>query len=270
MARGKKSEFGDNWWAKKWNNSLSSFGYSDRLLRGKNYAREGNVLEVNINSGIIEAKVQGTRVKPYTIVIEVNALSNEEWDAVIQTMSCRAIFLAKLLSGEMPENIEEAFEESKVELFPKKASDITTSCSCPDYVKPCKHIAAVYYILGMEFDKDPFMIFKLRGKDKEQLLDELTRARCTENKEIEVKVKNDKKKEKPKKTLNELQKELREYKELSDKVSNMEFSYEPPQIKCSVLKRLGIPEFYNEVDNFEENMAQFYEKAEDEIRKLNT
>jgi uncharacterized Zn finger protein len=84
-------------------------------------------------------------------------------------MASQAIFAAKLLSGEMPQNIEEAFAEAKVSLFPTSEQDLDTECSCPDWANPCKHIAAVYYLLAERFDEDPFLIFKLRGEPRKRL-----------------------------------------------------------------------------------------------------
>ncbi len=84
-------------------------------------------------------------------------------------MAAQAIFAAKLLAGEMPQNIEEAFAAAQVGLFPEKRGDLATSCSCPDPSNPCKHIAAVYYLLGERFDADPFLIFELRGRSKDQI-----------------------------------------------------------------------------------------------------
>ena len=85
-------------------------------------------------------------------------------------MASRAVFLAKLLSGEMPVEIEEAFVESSTTLFPELDDDLVSACSCPDWENPCKHVAAVFYLMAEAFDDDPFLIFAWRGRDKEGLL----------------------------------------------------------------------------------------------------
>lgn len=95
-------------------------------------------------------------------------------------MASKAVFAARLLSGEMPQNIEEAFSEAKVSLFPERNRDLKTKCSCPDWSNPCKHIAAVYYVLAEQFDCDPFLIFKLRGRTKEQIVEALSSPRSSE------------------------------------------------------------------------------------------
>ena len=92
-------------------------------------------------------------------------------------MASQALFAAKLLAGEMPTNIEEAFHAVHLSLFPTAASDLETDCSCPDWANPCKHIAAVYYLLAERFDEDPFLIFKLRGRNKEQIISTLRTKR---------------------------------------------------------------------------------------------
>lgn len=173
-AQGNGKTLGKNWWAKRWNQTLEGFNLGARLTRGRSYAKSGQVLSVEIKSGIVAAKVQGSRVKPYKVAIKVKALSAVEWDKVMAHLSQEAIFAARLLAGEMPPDIEKVFTRAGVSLFPDRSNDLETDCSCPDWSNPCKHIAAVYYILGQEFDRDPFLIFKLRGLGREEMMAKLT------------------------------------------------------------------------------------------------
>ena len=85
-------------------------------------------------------------------------------------MADRPEFAASLLAGRMPENIEDAFADVGLSLFPSRRSDLETDCSCPDFANPCKHIAAVYLLLGEEFDRDPFLMFRMRGIERDELL----------------------------------------------------------------------------------------------------
>ena len=137
------------------------------------------MVSIDIKKGEVKAKVQGSMPRPYSITIELPALNEPQWENVIEAMAGQAIFAAKLLAGEMPQNIEEAFKSAGVPLFPRSAKDIKADCSCPDFANPCKHIAAVYYLLGEQFDGDPFLLFVLRGKTKEQIIESL-RARRVE------------------------------------------------------------------------------------------
>lgn len=164
---------GEHWWAKRWTAVLESFNIGARLGRGRSYARAGQVCSIEIDAGTVTAEVQGSRPKPYVVTIELKVLSGKEWDRVITELGARAVFLARLLAGEMPEQIEEATDAAGINLFPAKSSDLKTDCSCPDWSNPCKHIAAVYYLLGEEFDRDPFLIFALRGMPREELLERL-------------------------------------------------------------------------------------------------
>ena len=172
----KRGAFGQSWWAKRWIAVLESFDIGARLGRGRSYARGGQVLSIDIDKGQVEAKVQGSRPKPYDITIEVKTLSPGEWTKVVQGLSRQAVYAAKLLAGEMPQDIEQLFHKVGLSLFPEKLRDLETDCSCPDWSNPCKHIAAAYYLLGEEFDRDPFLLFKLRGLGREELLEQLGRA----------------------------------------------------------------------------------------------
>jgi uncharacterized Zn finger protein len=178
-AQTKRGQFGATWWAKRWIEVLESFDIGARLSRGRSYARRGQVLSIDISKGKVKAKVQGSRPKPYDIVIEVKVLSDKEWDKLVRVLSGQALYAAKLLAGEMPQDIEKVFQDAGLTLFPQKRVDLKTECSCPDWSNPCKHIAAVYYLLGEEFDRDPFLIFQLRGLGREELfvrLNEMTPA----------------------------------------------------------------------------------------------
>src|SRR5659263_108254 len=157
-AKSKGGCIGDTWWSKRWVSVLESFGWSNRLERGRRYARGGQVIGFKLLPGKVTASVQGSTPKPYSVLIEVKSFSEAEWEKAIEEMSEKAVFAAKLLAGEMPQNIEEAFKSAGMSLFPASSKDIKTDCSCPDSANPCKHIAAVYYILAEEFDRDPFML----------------------------------------------------------------------------------------------------------------
>jgi uncharacterized Zn finger protein len=131
------------------------------------------VLSIDIAKGMVTARVQGSRPQPYKVVIRVKGLTQSRWNRVARVLSRRAAFAARLLSGSMPDDIEDAFREAGLSLFPGSAGDLETDCSCPDWSNPCKHIAAVYYLLGEEFDRDPFLIFTLRGMGRDELLEML-------------------------------------------------------------------------------------------------
>ena len=169
-SQSKRGEFGESWWAKRWIKVLESFNIGARLTRGRSYARNGQVLSIAIEKGKVKAKVQGSRPKPYDITIEVKTLSESDWTKVLDALGRQALFAAKLLAGEMPQDIEPLFQEVGLSLFPSKLGDLKTDCSCPDWSNPCKHIAAAYYLLGEEFDRDPFLIFTLRGLDRDALI----------------------------------------------------------------------------------------------------
>ena len=175
-ARSKRGAIGDTWWSQRFIELLESFGVGSRLQRGRNYARRGQVVELEVEPGVVIAKVQGSRYTPYRVRIRAKALSEQQWRRVEKAMATRALPLAQLLAGEMPHDIEDVFTASKLTLFPRSSAELKASCTCPDWENPCKHIAAAYYILAERFDEDPFLIFAWRGRDKDELLGRL-RAR---------------------------------------------------------------------------------------------
>ena len=165
------------WWVQRWLELLDSYRFKKRLERARNYAREGNVLNIDFEGAKVLAKVQGTEVEPYQVFLSLDSFTDEDWEYIIKTLGQKAIFSAQLLAGEMPENIEEVFTTNGLSLFPFQLSEINARCTCPDKANPCKHIGAVYYQLADRFSEDPFVLFQLRGRTKEQILDSLRQLR---------------------------------------------------------------------------------------------
>ena len=169
-AQSKRGDFGASWWAKRWVQALENISLGSRLARGRSYARRGQVVSIDVGSGEVQASVQGSRKRPYRVSIAVATLPGSDLHKLQAALVERPVFAASLLAGRMPENIEDAFADVGLSLFPSRMSDLETDCSCPDYANPCKHIAAVYLLLGEEFDRDPFLIFRMRGIERDELL----------------------------------------------------------------------------------------------------
>ncbi|MFM2060961.1 MAG: hypothetical protein RLZZ507_631 [Cyanobacteriota bacterium] len=169
------------WWSQRWLDLLDSYRFKKRLERARNYSRQGNVLSIEFKGAKVLARVQGSEVEPYKVSLSLDAFSDEEWGYVIETMSHKSIFAAKLLAGEMPQNIEDVFTSNGLSLFPFTLGDVHGKCSCPDKAVPCKHIGAVYYQLGDRFSEDPFVLFQLRGRTREQIISDLRQLRNTKN-----------------------------------------------------------------------------------------
>src|SRR6266496_3289189 len=179
-ARSKRGAIGEQWWSRRFIDVLESLGMSGRLARGRNYARAGQVLGFELTTGYVTAQVQGSRPRPYRVRIQVLPLTARQWERAEQALAAQALFRAKLLAGEMPHEIEDVFAECGTPLFPRSARDMEMSCSCPDWEVPCKHLAAVCYVLAEAFDADPFGVLAWRGRGRDDLLAALRRLRAAE------------------------------------------------------------------------------------------
>jgi len=175
-AKSQRGSIGQEWWSRRFIEVLESYGMSGRLSRGRSYARSGQVLKFTLSTGVVTAGVQGSRPKPYKVRIAVPALSGAQWRRVEERLAGQALFRAKLLAGEMPHEIEEVFADCGTPLFPDDIDDMDMSCNCPDWGMPCKHLAAVCYVLAEAFDADPFMMLAWRGKARDELLGALRAA----------------------------------------------------------------------------------------------
>jgi uncharacterized Zn finger protein len=169
-ARSKRGAIGEQWWSQRFIAVLDSYGMSGRLQRGRSYARRGQVIEFSLAAGQVSARVQGSRPQPYRVSISVQPLTAAQWRAVESRLAGQALFRARLLAGDMPPEIEQVFADCGTPLFPASSGDLGMSCNCPDWGVPCKHLAAVCYVLAEAFDANPFAMLAWRGKGRDELL----------------------------------------------------------------------------------------------------
>jgi uncharacterized Zn finger protein len=257
-AQSERGDFGQSWWAKRWITVLESFDIGARLGRGRSYARRGQVLSIEIDKGNVRAKVQGSRPRPYDVELKIKTLSAADWKKLAEALSREALFAAKLLGGEIPPDIERTFKLTGLSLFPERSGDLKTSCSCPDWSNPCKHIAAVYYLLGEEFDRDPFLIFKLRGMDREALM-KMLRPVTPRPQAIQKKSKT--KKVTSQKQEDPLTFEVSKFWNGEDLPDDFFGEVSIPSLPAALPKKLGSFPFWRGKDRFLDAMERIYSKA---------
>lgn len=238
---------GTTWWGQRWIEALENVlrGDSARLARGRTYARAGRTHDLVVKGGKVTAKVTGSRATPYKITIELTELSAPAWKKAIDGLAKKAQFSAELLAGQMPQAIDEVFVEAGVSLFPKQRADLETSCSCPDWGDPCKHVAATHYVLGEALDRDPFLLFELRGRTKDQVLDALRAARGGIGEAPAKKAGKSKASPEaatidvPTVKLGKLK--VAEYDKPREPLPTLHFSFDEPVTHGAVLRQLGAP-----------------------------
>ncbi len=158
-------DFGNTWWGEAWLNSLSNLDYENRIPRGATYARKGNVLNVKIDGNVITAKVRGSRVTPYKVTIVVPPFHEEQVERLMERIIRRPALIPKLLSMDLDPEILTIAESCGLRVFPKMWTDLKMACNCPDWAVPCKHLAAVIYMVSREIDKNPFLVFEMHRVD---------------------------------------------------------------------------------------------------------
>jgi uncharacterized Zn finger protein len=174
---GSRRAFGTTWWGRAWIAALEDRAGLDpsRLARGKAYARGGAVRSLDLGPGSVTAVVKGSRPVPYSVVVSLRPFSADEWSRVLDVASARIAHAAALLDGELPHALVSDVEAAGLSLLPG-ADDLTLRCSCPDPAVPCKHAAAVCYLVADLLDADPFELLLLRGRTRAEVLNSL-RAR---------------------------------------------------------------------------------------------
>lgn len=250
-AKAQRGGFSKTWWGKRWIQALEAFGWSNRLSRGRSYARSGQVVDLEVTPGQIAAKVQGSQPKPYAVRIALKPLADQQWDEAFAALAGQAAFSAQLLAGEMPQEIDAIMAAAHASLFPAAAKDLITACSCPDSANPCKHVAAVHYLLAEEIDRDPFLLFTLRGRDREAVVRGLRQARGGEEPAADAAPAVPA--EEPLRTEG--------FWETGAVMADWRVTLAPPAVPGAVLRRLGSPDFAENPQGLESRFQRIYARV---------
>jgi uncharacterized Zn finger protein len=266
-AQNKRGAFAKQWWGQEWIARLEKFNDTARLARGRSYARKGQVTGLTVTSKGVAAKVQGSRATPYRITLRLTPYSPDELQRLVAVLGENPVLVARMLGGEMPEQIDRLCSKAGLSLFPKSFKDIEASCSCPDYANPCKHLAAVFYLLAEAFDRDPFLLFTLRGVEKDALFNALGGNRSSEPEAQPVK---------KKKVAEPLPVDPNVFWSSPAETTFPTLRHQPPIAPTILLKKLGPIPFWRSQRNFSAEMENIYKTASSrafdmlqEHRKLN-
>ncbi|TPQ32050.1 helicase SNF2 [Cupriavidus pinatubonensis] len=165
-----RQSFGRTWWGEHWLNALTQIDYDNRLPRGRTYANKGAVTDLVVRDGTIHAQVQGSRPRPYQVTITVPPLSAKDSARLLDAIAAEPALIARMLNRELDPSVLDHARNLGISVFPARWKDLDMQCSCPDWAVPCKHLAAVIYLLSREIDGNPFLVFALRGVDLAQAL----------------------------------------------------------------------------------------------------
>jgi uncharacterized Zn finger protein len=253
---------GSTWWGKRWIDALEamSAGSSNRISRGKTYARAGRTHDLVIKHGEVTARVTGSRPRPYKVRITLAKLGDGTWEKAVAAMAQKAQFAADLLAGKMPEEIDALFRATGASLFPVDVADVGTECTCPDWANPCKHAAATHYVIGEALDRDPFLLFELRGRTKEQVLEGLRAARASDGGPMRRTADIT--------SIDIGQMDASDYDRPRSALPALHLSFEPPAASGLLLKQLGAPPAWSHEASPAEILAPFVRAASEKALRL--
>jgi uncharacterized Zn finger protein/superfamily II DNA or RNA helicase len=157
--------YGKTWWGQQWLNALNNIDMANRLPRGKAYANKGAVQGLKIDGNQISASIKGAAPRPYRSKLSVPLFPDGDKTLLLAEIQENPAILAQLLNRQLPSELTDFAQQQGIELFPNTFDDLTMGCSCPDYALPCKHLAAVVYVIANEIDRNPFLVFQLKGLD---------------------------------------------------------------------------------------------------------
>lgn len=248
--------YAESWWGSRWVNALAQLLNPRVLARGRTYAGSGRLLDLDIGIGVVLARAQEDDGAVCQLRVELQTFDDDTWERATATMAEQAIYAAQLLNGEMPMDIEAVFNAEGVSLFPASRREFHAQCSCPDYARPCQHVAAVLWVIGEQLDDDPFHLFALRGRTKEQFLAAL-RERRSRGGEGAVHGGLAGPVTPPVDRATPPRDDIEGFWDLGPEVESLQVRVAPPEVEMEVVKLLGDPAFAED-DTLLERLKRIY------------
>ena len=159
-----------NWWGAAWVEKMERLAEPKRFSEGAKYARTGFLPAIRFDGRTVAARVQVPREPPYMVRISFDPFSHEQWECLLAEVRDRNALASSISSGDLPLEIQTAFSKARLRFMPERYVDLHLECACPDWLKPCKHLVAVWLKFARDFDHDPFLLFELRGLKRDELL----------------------------------------------------------------------------------------------------
>jgi len=159
-----------NWWGAAWVEKMERLAEPSRFAEGAKYARTGFLPAIRFDGRTVASRVQVPHELPYLVRISFDPFSQEQWACLMAEVRDRDALALSLSSGDLPLELQTAFSKAKLRFMPERYVDLHLECACPDWLKPCKHLVAVWLKFAREFDRDPFLVFELRGLKRDELL----------------------------------------------------------------------------------------------------
>ena len=174
-----KAQHSLSWLAERWLELGDQLASAQHLLQGREYARAGQTISLQIGPGRIDAEIQGRAAQPYATRLRIPVLDELQWNRVINAMADEAVYAAKLLAREFPLGVSVLFTSLGLELLPPIES-VQVECDCP-HAGPCKHAVTIWHLLADRLDDAPLLIFTLRGLPGDELVERLVQTRAIQS-----------------------------------------------------------------------------------------
>jgi uncharacterized Zn finger protein len=263
----RRGKFGQTWLGKEWIGTIEGKGDEQRLSRGRAYARHGNVKSITIKPGIIKARVHGSW-GTYSVQIELPPLALQVCESIVEMLAQSIVVSSQLMSGHAPVEVQEIFSMVGEPVLLKEA--LKTSCSCPDAANPCKHIAAVFYLMADEIDRDPFQFLSFRGLARDTFVKALQQGTESSNAK-EAKKKKQQVKKVASKDAQKKQQELSLENFWSGQPTTVCMPHnKEPKVAAALIKQLGSIPLWKGNNPFVKEMEEVYTKASSYALELAT
>ena len=253
VARGR---LGQSWWAQRFLSLLDNGLARPILEGGRRYARKGQLLSLDITPGRLATHIQSARSEPHRTQLVTSFIPADRWPALEAALLARSEYFAGLLAGQLPPPCEPLFHDQDLVLLPRQLAEFTPSCSCGEGQPWCVHAAALLFLYIDRLDEDPFLLFQLRGRSRDELLGALRHSWGAPAEAVATTTDDD---------LTVQQFPLHRFYDLGCDLDSVALPPPPPEA-ARVIKRLGFPPFFPQAERTVlQSLANLYEVPEDAL-----
>jgi uncharacterized Zn finger protein len=171
--RSQRGAIGVSWWAQRWLEVYEQGRGRSELEPARRYARRGLIMSLELVPGRISATVQGSQPEPYAVTLTLPVFTDEQWAKLQEAFISQALLPASLLANRLPREIVALGDSLGAYLLPSAELAPVATCTCEEIGPWCKHAGAVCYLVAERLDHDPFLLFQLRGRSRDELMRQL-------------------------------------------------------------------------------------------------
>jgi len=165
------SQFYYEKWGTVWLKSIQKIYFENGFEFSKISSSDITAVKgLKIKGQEITAEIKGTDSYLYAVKLKFENVDETVKEQIKNLISSNPSIALKVSLGHLPDALVTLLYDKNLSVFPHSLDEIKTQCSCKCELF-CQHIAAICHTLESEINKNPFLMFNLRGIPTVELIE---------------------------------------------------------------------------------------------------